>query len=242
MKISPNVLTKDFFKGKNTLCIAENILGKVLVRRYRGRIGVYLLTEVEAYDGPHDKASHAHHGKTPRNAQMFGEAGKWYVYFVYGMHWMLNIVTGPKEYPAAILIRGVALIQEAKTRTIFACAEHKVAPPARGASRSRLVTPPLAGTMLTRLRKALSIEHRASFSEIAARLNKLNGPGRLTSALKIDEKFNGKRASKKTGLWIEDWGIKIPPRAIRRVPRIGVSYAKEWAKKPYRYLISSGNS
>jgi len=66
-----------------------------------------MIVEVEAYDGFKDKASHAHRGKTARNAPMFGEAGRWYVYFTYGMHWMLNIVTGPKDYPAAVLIRGV---------------------------------------------------------------------------------------------------------------------------------------
>ena len=66
-----------------------------------------MITDVEAYDGFDDKASHAHRGETERNAPMFGEAGHWYVYLVYGMHWMLNIVTGEKEYPAAVLIRGV---------------------------------------------------------------------------------------------------------------------------------------
>lgn len=66
-----------------------------------------MITEVEAYDGPHDKASHAHKGKTTRNTPMFGEAGVWYVYFVYGMYNMLNIVTGPQNYPAAVLIRGI---------------------------------------------------------------------------------------------------------------------------------------
>ena len=66
-----------------------------------------MITETEAYVGPEDKASHAHRGKTSRNAPMFGPAGRWYVYFTYGMHWMLNIVTGRKDYPAAVLIRGV---------------------------------------------------------------------------------------------------------------------------------------
>lgn len=66
-----------------------------------------MITEVEAYDGFKDKASHASRGKTLRNAPMFGEAGRWYVYFTYGMHHMLNIVTGPKNYPAAVLIRGI---------------------------------------------------------------------------------------------------------------------------------------
>lgn len=65
-----------------------------------------MITENEAYGGHHDKASHASRGRTARNQMMFGPAGFWYVYFVYGNHWMLNIVTGPKDYPAAVLIRG----------------------------------------------------------------------------------------------------------------------------------------
>lgn len=66
-----------------------------------------MVTETEAYDGHGDRASHASRGETPRNSTMFGMPGKFYVYFVYGMHEMLNIVTGPKGYPAAVLIRGV---------------------------------------------------------------------------------------------------------------------------------------
>lgn len=66
-----------------------------------------MITEVEAYDGFEDKASHASRGKTDRNQVMFGEAGRFYVYFTYGMHWLLNIVTGKENYPAAVLIRGV---------------------------------------------------------------------------------------------------------------------------------------
>jgi DNA-3-methyladenine glycosylase len=96
------VLQKDFFEQK-TPVVAEQLLGKFLVRD-----GVaYMITETEAYDGFHDKASHASRGETPRNKVMFGEAGVWYVYFVYGMHNMLNIVTGKEKNPAAVLIRGV---------------------------------------------------------------------------------------------------------------------------------------
>jgi len=92
--------------NRSALQVAKSLLGKFLIRR-RGRKEIALMiTEVEAYDGSKDKASHASRGKTERNKVMFGEAGNWYVYFTYGMHWMLNIVTGRKDYPAAILIRG----------------------------------------------------------------------------------------------------------------------------------------
>jgi len=61
--------------------------------------------------GPDDLASHAARGRTKRNKVMFGPPGMFYVYFVYGMHWMLNVVTGPVGYPAAVLIRGIEGIQ-----------------------------------------------------------------------------------------------------------------------------------
>lgn len=101
------ILNQEFFQSKNTVKIARSLLGKFLMRRMKGKTKAYMITEVEAYDGFKDRASHAHRGKTERNKIMFGEAGHWYVYFTYGIHHMLNIVTGPKEYPAAILIRGI---------------------------------------------------------------------------------------------------------------------------------------
>ncbi|MDD5054995.1 MAG: DNA-3-methyladenine glycosylase [Candidatus Peribacteraceae bacterium] len=105
---SPLVLDRSFF-DRPTCQVAEELIGKYLVRRIGSKNVPAMITETEAYDGPNDEACHAHRGMTPRNAPMFGAAGHWYVYFVYGMHWMLNIVTGPKQYPAAVLIRGVTL-------------------------------------------------------------------------------------------------------------------------------------
>ena len=65
------------------------------------------ISEIEAYDGPEDKACHASKGRTQRTEVLYGPAGHWYVYLCYGVHWLLNVVTGPVDYPAAILIRGV---------------------------------------------------------------------------------------------------------------------------------------
>jgi DNA-3-methyladenine glycosylase len=99
-------LGKEFF-NRPVLIVAENLLGKFLVRRVNGKVVRFMITEVEAYDGLQDKASHARFGLTKRNAPMFEQGGVWYVYFTYGVHWLLNVVCGKKGHPAAILIRGV---------------------------------------------------------------------------------------------------------------------------------------
>jgi DNA-3-methyladenine glycosylase len=66
-----------------------------------------MITEVEAYDGERDQACHANKGRTKRTEVMYQAGGIWYVYLCYGVHEMLNLVTGPADYPAAVLIRGV---------------------------------------------------------------------------------------------------------------------------------------
>lgn len=87
--------------------MAKELLGKKLCRKIGNKTICLTITETEAYIGPHDLACHSSKGRTARTEPMFAEAGTIYVYFVYGMHYMLNIVTEEKEYPAAVLIRGV---------------------------------------------------------------------------------------------------------------------------------------
>lgn len=97
------------FYNRNTLQVAQDLLGCFLVRKIKGKIIKAKIVEVEAYKGLKDLASHASRGRTRRNNVMFGEPGIIYVYLVYGMHYMLNFVTEKKDYPAAVLIRAVAL-------------------------------------------------------------------------------------------------------------------------------------
>jgi DNA-3-methyladenine glycosylase len=94
------------FFNRPTLTVAHDLLGKYLVRRINHKTIALLINEVEAYEGSDDMACHGRFGKTKRTAPMFGPSGNFYVYLIYGIYWMLNIVTGPKNYPAAILIRG----------------------------------------------------------------------------------------------------------------------------------------
>jgi DNA-3-methyladenine glycosylase len=174
------VVKAKVLRTKETVVLARWLLGKVLVRARRGCDTALLITEVEAYDGPRDRASHAHadRGRTARNAVMFGPGGRWYVYLCYGVHEMLNLVTGPRDYPAAILIRGVA------------------------------------GVI---------------------------GPGRVTRALRIGRKLNAMAAAPASGLWIEDRGVRVPPRLIHATPRIGVDYAGPvWAGKKWRFYSDPG--
>jgi DNA-3-methyladenine glycosylase len=83
------------------LVVARDLLGRHVV--HRG--AVVRLTEVEAYDGPGDPGSHAHRGPTPRTLVMFGPAGRAYVYLSYGVHSLMNIVTGPAGHASAVLLR-----------------------------------------------------------------------------------------------------------------------------------------
>lgn len=86
--------------------MAKDLLGKLMCRRRGGKTVCLRIIETEAYGGEEDLASHARFGWTKRNAPMYASGGRWYVYFTYGMHWMLNIVTEEKGFPAAVLIRG----------------------------------------------------------------------------------------------------------------------------------------
>jgi DNA-3-methyladenine glycosylase len=96
------------FYLRDSLSVAAKILGKYLVRRFDdGRVERKIITEVEAYGGVEDKASHARFGLTKRNKVMFEKGGLVYIYFVYGMYWMFNIITGKRGFPQAILVRSV---------------------------------------------------------------------------------------------------------------------------------------
>ncbi|HYC72745.1 MAG TPA: DNA-3-methyladenine glycosylase [Opitutaceae bacterium] len=94
-------------QNPNTVTVARWLLGKTLVRTRGGRRVAARITEVEAYHGESDLACHASRGRTRRTDVMYSAGGVWYVYLCYGIHEMLNLVTGPEHFPSAILIRGV---------------------------------------------------------------------------------------------------------------------------------------
>ena len=179
--------------------VTKELLGKFLVRKVGVKEISGMITEVEAYIGPEDQASHASRGRTPRTEVMYGKPGYWYVYLIYGMHYCLNIVTEKKEYPAAILIRGIKINQK----------EPKGFTPLEIRRLGRL---PQSGSLM--------------------------GPGRVCKYFQIDKNFNAKKVSKVAGLCIEDRGVVVPSRRIRKSPRIGVDYAGKWKEKKWRFFMN----
>lgn len=165
-------LPKDFYT-RDALLLAPELLGKTLVRQYDDNvITKHLITEVEAYIGEEDKACHANKGRTKRTDIMYKDGGLVYMYLIYGMYWMLNIVSSVENSPQAILIRGI---------------------------------------------------------------DKYNGPGKLSKALRLDKSFYGEDLMTSNRLWIEDMGISVK---FETGPRIGIDYAsEEWRMKPWRYIM-----
>lgn len=91
--------------------VARDLLGQRLIRMIDGERVGGVIVETEAYDGEQDHACHAHRGMTERNKVMYRQGGCAYIYFTYGMHWLLNCVTGESGYPAAVLVRAILPVE-----------------------------------------------------------------------------------------------------------------------------------
>lgn len=187
-------LQKSFFLGNNVLEITRDLLGKFLFTSKDGQIAGGIISEVEAYKGVNDRASHAYGGRrTKRNEMMYHEGGVVYMYLCYGMHAMLNFVTNEADTPDAILVRGIIPTHGEELML-------------RRAGKSH-VTPDLA-----------------------------NGPGKVSKVLGLAVSDNGLPLDSET-IWLEDRGLVIPDDKVLLAPRIGVDYAGEDAKLPYRFSL-----
>jgi DNA-3-methyladenine glycosylase len=171
-------LPRNFYDRATTL-VARELLGKLLVHRHNGAERIGKIVEVEAYLGPHDLAAHSSKGLTGRTKIMFGPPGHAYVYFIYGMHHCMNVVTEREGHASAVLLRAVEPVANVTEKT--------------------------------------------------------SGPGLLCRALAIDKKLNGH------DLLNDDFFIAEPETpekfSIVKRPRIGVDYAKHWAKRHLRFYI-----
>lgn len=111
-------LPAEFYLRPNVCQIAEELIGKLLIFQNSGVRKMGRIVEVEAYEGIIDQASHSFNGKrTPRNEHMYLPGGHSYVYICYGIHHLLNVVTGKKNVPDAVLIRGLDPITDDKDST-----------------------------------------------------------------------------------------------------------------------------
>jgi DNA-3-methyladenine glycosylase len=167
------------FYDRDTVVVARELLGKFLVHKSRGVEHVGKIVETEAYLGPHDLAAHSARGLTERTKIMFGPPGFAYVYFIYGMYFCMNVVTGREGHASAVLLRALEPVKNIEGRTC--------------------------------------------------------GPGLLCRAMEIDKRFNGH------DLLSDDFFIVEPdksePFSIVKRPRIGVDYARHWARQYLRFYI-----
>lgn len=121
--------------GGAALTLAPRLVGAVLVSDIDGDEVAVQLTEVEAYEGTTDPASHAFRGPTPRTAVMFGPAGHLYCYFTYGMHWCANVVCGPDGTASAVLLRAGTIVRGADHAFARRPAARRAVDLARGPAR-----------------------------------------------------------------------------------------------------------
>jgi DNA-3-methyladenine glycosylase len=179
-KVSPQMqkLPRSFY-DRDTVTVARELLGKLLVHKLAGIERVGRIVEVEAYLGEHDLAAHSARGRTERNKVMFGPPGYAYVYFIYGMHHCMNVVTETEGHASAVLLRAIEPLANVEGRTC--------------------------------------------------------GPGLLCRSMGIDRRLNGH------DLLSPDFFIASPEAGesvtIVKRPRVGVDYAKHWARRHLRFYI-----
>jgi DNA-3-methyladenine glycosylase len=123
------ILPLEFYTRDDVVTIAQQLIGKHLFSTIGGALTGGIIIETEAYHGPEDRACHAFgHRRTPRTEVMFHQGGIAYVYMCYGIHFLLNVVTGSKDTPHAVLIRalqpthGLSLMEERRKKKENLCA------------------------------------------------------------------------------------------------------------------------
>ena len=215
MLLTGPLLPREFFAG-SSLQVAPRLLGCVLEHQTPEGLVAVQLTEVEAYEGSADPASHAYRGRTARNAVMFGPPGHAYVYFTYGMHFCVNLVCGPEGTAVAVLLRAGRVIEGAP----LAAARRLAGRPAARRAARNLADRDLARGP-ARLCQALAIGRAQDGADVCDPESPLRvrpGPPAPESA--------GPGSGAAAGR---------PAPAISQGPRVGVSSA---ADRPWRFWLT----
>lgn len=161
-----NILSRAFYR-RDALCVAKELIGKLLVRNLDGIRISGIIYETEAYIGENDLACHASSGKSVRNAIMYGDGGHAYVYFTYGMHWMVNCVTDTIGFPSAVLIRAILPlegIEQIKTNRLPIKEKHWCDGPGK-LTKALSITNELNGIDLCARASPLCLEEGPLFSD-----------------------------------------------------------------------------
>ncbi len=194
--------------------LARDLLGRYLVRVWEddenagsGR-SVLMITETEAYLGHPDRASHAYAGhRSPRNESLYLPGGHWYVYFIYGMYYCLNLVAGDESNGEAVLIRAGVAVENA---------------PRMEANRRAAA----------QTRKTADADKRKTPRPI----DLAGGPGKLCQALKVDKVFDGLACNHKLLYLAEGMPVSDESRVLRSA-RVGIDYAGEARYWPLRFRL-----
>jgi DNA-3-methyladenine glycosylase len=227
------LLPRGFFAG-SSLAVAPRLLGCVLEHETSEGLVAVVLTEVEAYNGSNDPASHAYRGRTGRNAVMFREPGHAYVYFTYGMHFCVNLVCRPEGTASAVLLRAGRVIEGIPLAAARRAAGRRGQPtddpdgPADPDGLGGSGGPGRPAGMSTAGAVSPAVER-----ELA------RGPARLCQALGIDRRLDGADAcSPGSPLRIRPAlgpGPGQPVPDVSRGPRVGISAA---ADRPWRFWLT----
>ncbi|HEY1639655.1 MAG TPA: DNA-3-methyladenine glycosylase [Streptosporangiaceae bacterium] len=223
------VLARGFF-DRPAVEVAPEVLGCVLWHASPAGLVAGVLTEVEAYAGRADPASHAYRGQTARNAVMFGPPGHAYVYFTYGMHFCVNLVCEPAGQVSAILLRAARIVDGA------ALAAQRRQPRARPGLAQPAELAEAAAEAGRRPGPA------AGLGRVLAERDLARGPARLCQALGIDRSLDGADvcgSGTPLGIGAPSGWAPPPASSISTGPRVGVSQA---AEVPWRFWLTSESS
>jgi DNA-3-methyladenine glycosylase len=229
-------LAREFF-DRSSAEVAPDLLGCLLVHDSPAGLVAAVLTETEAYDGEADPASHAFHGRTERNAVMYGPPGHAYVYFTYGMHFCVNLVCRPPGAASAVLLRAGRVTDG----TVLAAARRAGHGRTGGAQGGRTAG---AHCLQARAEGRTSAggpaagDARPEAGQLAPAMARdlARGPARLCQALGIDRASDGADACDPASpLLICPPPEPVAARAISSGPRVGISRA---AEVPWRFWVA----
>lgn len=209
------------FYAQDAVSLAHQLIGKVLVHETEQGLYLSRIIETEAYYGEDDTACHASKGRTPRTEVMFQSGGLAYIYLIYGMYDMLNIVTGEADHPQAVLIRAVEPLVLSGDALNEGKSESEKESIGESISESE-------GNEANVLLVPVKVPPKAK--------RRTNGPGKLCRYLAINRQLNGWDLTQGKQLWIIS--PFDSPMPIDTGPRIGIDYAESKDReRPWRFWL-----